>query len=138
MSATSTLRCVAPDHTARVSLTLWYPRHTLQFRIGLFVGSVSFALAFSGLLAFIIQFMDGIRGLEGWSWIFVCKSNPMNTAFTSFQILEGIATVVVGILAALLLVDYPATATFITHEEREFLAWKKGGYLIHSLHLPPI
>lgn len=27
--------------------------------------------AFSGLLAYGISFMDGIRGLEGWSWIFV-------------------------------------------------------------------
>jgi MFS transporter, ACS family, DAL5 transporter family protein len=53
------------------SLTLWYPRHALQFRIGLFFGGAGLALAFSGLLAFTIGYMNGIRGLEGWSWIFV-------------------------------------------------------------------
>lgn len=54
-----------------VSLTLWYPRHALQFRIGIFFGGASLALAFSGLLAFSIGYMSGIQGLEGWSWIFV-------------------------------------------------------------------
>ena len=40
---------------------------------------------------------------------------------TWVQILEGIMTVAVGILAAFVLVDYPATATFLTPEEREYI-----------------
>ncbi|KAF8503071.1 MFS general substrate transporter [Gautieria morchelliformis] len=91
-------------------LTLWYPRHALQFRIGLFFGGASVALAFSGLFAYGIGFMKGIGGLEGWSWIFI---------------LEGIATVAVGILAAFLIVDYPAKAAFLTPEERAYIVWKK-------------
>ncbi|KAG7087157.1 hypothetical protein E1B28_013137 [Marasmius oreades] len=91
-------------------LTLWYPRHMLQFRIGLFFGSASLAGAFSGLLAFGISFMGGTQGLLGWSWIFI---------------LEGIATVAVGILAFLVLVDFPDTANFLTPEERAFVLWRK-------------
>ncbi|KAF9255008.1 MFS general substrate transporter [Marasmius fiardii PR-910] len=91
-------------------LTLWYPRHMLQFRIGLFFGSASLAGAFSGLLAFGISFMSGKEGLLGWSWIFI---------------LEGIATVVVGIAAFLILVDFPDTASFLTPEERAFVIWRK-------------
>lgn len=53
------------------SLTLWYPRHKLQYRIGLFFGAASVSGAFSGLLAFGISYMSGTRGLLGWSWIFV-------------------------------------------------------------------
>ena len=53
------------------SLTLWYPRHALQLRIGLFFSGASLALGFSGLLAFAIGFMEGMGGLQGWSWIFV-------------------------------------------------------------------
>ncbi|KAF8184699.1 MFS general substrate transporter [Pholiota molesta] len=91
-------------------LTLWYPRHHLQFRIGLFFGAASLAGAFSGLLAFGISFMSGTQGLLGWSWIFI---------------LEGIATVAVGTLAFFVLVDFPATAKFLTPEERAFIVHKK-------------
>jgi sugar phosphate permease len=91
-------------------LSLWYPRHKLQLRIGVFFGAASLAGAFSGLLAFGISFMSGTRGLLGWSWIFI---------------LEGIATVAVGILAAFVLVDFPSTASFLTPEERAYIIHKK-------------
>ncbi|KAL0569628.1 hypothetical protein V5O48_012337 [Marasmius crinis-equi] len=91
-------------------LTLWYPRHKLQFRMGLFTGSASLAGAFSGLLAFGISYMSGTQGLLGWSWIFI---------------LEGIATVAVGIVAFFVLVDFPDTAKFLTAEERAYVLWRK-------------
>ncbi len=50
---------------------MWYPRHMVQYRVGLFWGGATFAGAFSGLLAFAISFMSGTAGLLGWSWIFV-------------------------------------------------------------------
>jgi len=91
-------------------LSLWYPRHMLQLRIAVFYGAASMAGAFSGLLAYGIDFMNGTRGLEGWSWIFI---------------LEGIATVCVGILAFFILVDFPVTASFLTPEERSFVIRRK-------------
>ncbi|KAI5118654.1 hypothetical protein M0805_002574 [Coniferiporia weirii] len=91
-------------------LTFWYPRHKLQYRVGLFFGAATVAGAFSGLLAFAIEFMDGVGGLESWSWIFI---------------LEGLATVVVGFAALFILVDFPATASFLTPEERAYVLWKK-------------
>ncbi|KZS88571.1 MFS general substrate transporter [Sistotremastrum niveocremeum HHB9708] len=91
-------------------LTFWYPRYELQYRIGLFFGAATLAGAFSGLLAFAISFMNGIDGLEGWSWIFI---------------IEGCATVAVGIVAAFILVDFPSTAKFLTPEERAYVIWKK-------------
>lgn len=56
------------------------------------------------------------------------------------QILEGIATVAVGILAAFMLFDYPATAAFLTPEERAYIIWKKSGCFVlvgflDSLHV---
>ncbi|KAI0922612.1 hypothetical protein AcW1_002787 [Taiwanofungus camphoratus] len=91
-------------------LTLWYPRHMLQYRVGLFYGGATIAGAFSGLLAFAISFMSGTSGLLGWSWIFI---------------LEGIATAVVGAIAFFVLVDFPNTAKFLTPEERAYVIWKK-------------
>ncbi|KAL4251559.1 MFS transporter superfamily protein [Abortiporus biennis] len=91
-------------------LSIWYPRHMLQYRVGIFYGGATIAGAFSGLLAFGISFMGGTRGLLGWSWIFI---------------IEGMATVVVGIISFFILVDFPATASFLTPEEKAYVLWKK-------------
>ncbi|KIK95819.1 hypothetical protein PAXRUDRAFT_826631 [Paxillus rubicundulus Ve08.2h10] len=87
-------------------LTMWYPRYMYQYRFALFCGSATLAGAFSGLLAYGINFMSGDGGLEGWSWIFI---------------IEGLGTVVVGFLAFFVMVDYPSTAKFLTAEERAFV-----------------
>ncbi|KAI0649776.1 MFS general substrate transporter [Trametes meyenii] len=87
-------------------LSLWYPRHMLQWRIGLFWGGATFSGAFTGLLAYGISFMSGKAGLLGWSWIFI---------------IEGLVTVVVAIVAFIVFVDLPETATFLTPKERSFV-----------------
>ena len=74
----------------------------LQFRVGIFFGGATLAGAFSGLLAFGISFMSGKAGLLGWSWIFV-RMIPITLALSpgpnSRQIIEGLATIVVGLVA---------------------------------------
>jgi hypothetical protein len=84
------------------SLTLWYPRHMLQYRIGLFFGAASVSGAFSGILGYGISFMSGTAGRSGWSWIFVRPTRVFLVEPRSDrrQILEGCATVCVGVLAA--------------------------------------
>ncbi|KAH9835024.1 MFS general substrate transporter [Rhodofomes roseus] len=91
-------------------MTIWYPRHMLQFRIGLFYGGASAAGAFSGVLAYGISFMSGTGGLLGWSWIFI---------------IEGLLTMVVSIISFFVIVDFPDTATFLTQKERAYLTWRK-------------
>ncbi|KAM0262611.1 hypothetical protein ACHAQJ_001656 [Trichoderma viride] len=71
-----------------------------------FYAAVSLAGAFSGLLAYAIQMMDGVAGLQGWRWIFI---------------LEGIFTVFLSFFIWSLLPDSPNTAPFLTTEEREFI-----------------
>ncbi|KAK7455305.1 hypothetical protein VKT23_011178 [Stygiomarasmius scandens] len=58
-----------------------------------------------GLLATAISKMDGIGNLAGWQWIFA---------------LEGIATVIFAIVAAIILPASIASASFLTKEEKEF------------------
>ena len=84
-------------------LTLWYCRFEYQTRIGIFYAAASLAGAFSGLLAFGLSYMDGVGGLEGWRWIFI---------------VEGIITVVAGILTPFILPDSPETAKFLNIEEK--------------------
>ena len=90
-------------------LTMWYTREEIQLRQAMFFSAASIAGAFSGLLAFAIAKMDGLSGLEGWRYIFI---------------LEGIATVVVAVVAYFLLYDFPETASFLTEEEREFVVFR--------------
>ena len=49
--------------------TLWYCRFEYQFRVALFYCSATLAGAFSGLLAYGIEKMEGIAGYEGWRWM---------------------------------------------------------------------
>jgi len=90
-------------------LTFWYPRHKLQTRISIFFAAASLAGAFSGLLAYAIGYMSGDGGRLAWSWIFI---------------LEGTATVVLGIISLFVVVDYPITAKFISPEERAFIVYQ--------------
>lgn len=85
-------------------LTTWYPRWEVQTRLAIFFTGASLAGAFSGLLAFAIQHMDGIAGLGGWRWIFI---------------LEGILTVLMGCTIPFLLPDSPKAAKFLTLTEKE-------------------
>jgi MFS family permease len=59
----------------------------------------------SGLLATAIIKMEGVGGLAGWRWIFI---------------LEGIATILSSIIAALVLPAGIISAKFLTEEERAF------------------
>lgn len=86
-------------------LSTIYKRHELQFRVGVFYASASLSGAFGGLLATGILKMDGVGGLAGWRWIFI---------------LEGMATILIGIIAWLLLPPDINSAKFLTPEEREF------------------
>lgn len=52
-------------------LTTWYARYEVQSRMVFFYAAVSLAGAFSGILAYAIQKMDGIGGLAGWRWYIV-------------------------------------------------------------------
>lgn len=49
-------------------LTIWYKKYEYQRRLAVFYASASMAGAFSGLLAFAIEKMDGIAGRSGWQW----------------------------------------------------------------------
>ncbi|KIV95820.1 hypothetical protein PV10_03426 [Exophiala mesophila] len=75
-----------------VYLASFYRRHELQLRVCIFFGFSALAGAFSGLLAAAIVNLHGVGGMEGWRWIFL---------------LEGLFTVVFGIVALFLIPNNP-------------------------------
>lgn len=84
-------------------LTLFYTRGELAFRIALFFGSALLAGAFSGLLAFGVFQIRDVPRIRGWMWLFL---------------IEGGMTVVLGLVAFVWLPATPATAWFLSEEER--------------------
>ncbi|KZT24522.1 MFS transporter [Neolentinus lepideus HHB14362 ss-1] len=86
-------------------LSTIYRRHELQLRISVFYAAVSLSGAFGGLLATAIIKMNGVGGLAGWRWIFI---------------LEGLGSVIAGLICAAVLPVNIETARFLTEEERAF------------------
>ncbi|KAF8134538.1 major facilitator superfamily domain-containing protein [Boletus edulis] len=89
-------------------ISLWYPRADRATRIALFFSAATVAGAFGGVLAYVIERMEGIGGLHGWQWIFC---------------LEGLATIVTAFAAFFFMYDYPETASFLTEKERHNIVW---------------
>ncbi|KZV79457.1 MFS general substrate transporter, partial [Exidia glandulosa HHB12029] len=87
----------------------FYPRHMLQLRYALLFTATSLAGAFSGLLSTrgtlppIFLHMDGVGGLDGWAWVFI---------------IEGLVTVVFGVLVAFILPATLLRARYLTPEEK--------------------
>ncbi|KAJ5667669.1 uncharacterized protein N7477_006239 [Penicillium maclennaniae] len=87
--------------------SFWYmPKH-LATRLAVFYCASALSGAFSGLLAAGIAKMSGVGGLEGWRWIFI---------------LEGIATVVLGVLCFFFLINSPKlSGKWLNQDEIRFL-----------------
>lgn len=85
-------------------LSCWYKRSELGIRLAIFVSAASLAGSFGGLLAAAIAKMDGIGGKPGWAWIFI---------------IEGLVTVVLGIISFWMVYDFPDKASFLTATDRK-------------------
>jgi MFS family permease len=91
--------------------------------MAVFYASASLSGAFSGLLAFAIEKMDGIQGLGGWQWYYF-PSFVVHYSLTlehRIFILEGLVPVAISFVIWKLLPDSPETARFLTKEEKEFV-----------------
>ncbi|KAL4959355.1 major facilitator superfamily domain-containing protein [Aspergillus stella-maris] len=85
-------------------LSCWYKRSEFGVRMAIFFSAAALAGSFGGLLAAAIALMDGIGGKEGWAWIFI---------------LEGLATIVVGVLSFWMVYDFPDEAKFLSPDDRK-------------------
>ncbi|CAL1707482.1 unnamed protein product [Somion occarium] len=88
-------------------LSGFYTREELSLRVALFFSSASLSGAFSGLLAAAIQNMNGIGGKPGWAWIFI---------------LEGLFTVLVGLVSFFLVPSTPQDSKFLTQKQKNIIA----------------
>ncbi|MET9010233.1 MFS transporter [Streptomyces olivaceoviridis] len=86
-------------------LTIWFPPR-MRGRITAIVCLPFYAILGTPLSAYIIQYADGMGGLAGWRWMFL---------------LEGAPTIVIGLFLLRFLTDSPATAGWLSAEEKAAL-----------------
>ncbi|EWZ02473.1 hypothetical protein FOCG_07013 [Fusarium oxysporum f. sp. radicis-lycopersici 26381] len=94
------------------TITRWYKRDETSKRFSIYFLGNMIASGASGLIAYGILHMRGVGGLGGWQWLFI---------------LEGIFTILVGILFILFFPDSPFNPVSLfkfgvfTEREREIL-----------------
>ncbi|KAL6694130.1 major facilitator superfamily domain-containing protein [Trichoderma pleuroticola] len=97
-------------------MSFWYKAEERATRIALFLCSATLAGAFGGAIAFGVGHMDGRLGLEGWRWLFI---------------VEGVPSIVLGILTFLFMPSYPEKAGWLTEEEKAVQVARLG---VNSSH----
>lgn len=85
-------------------LTLWFPDSHRGRANSLFFMSLPLALLIGAPLSGAVLQMDGVAGLSGWRWLFL---------------LEGLPSVLGGVLIYRLLPNGPADARWLRQDERE-------------------
>jgi MFS family permease len=88
-------------------LTYWFPGDRRAKMVALFMTAIGVSqLIGSPVSGAIMQYMDGAAGWRGWQWLFL---------------LEGIPSVIIGVLVLVILPDGPKTAKWLTPQERDLL-----------------
>jgi ACS family tartrate transporter-like MFS transporter len=88
-------------------MTYWFPERQRAKMTAYFMMAIALASVLGNPLSgFIMQYLDSIAGLKGWQWLFL---------------LEGIPSVILGVLVLFWLTDRPEHAQWLTTAEREWL-----------------
>ncbi|MDQ0142317.1 MFS transporter [Cupriavidus necator] len=106
-------------------LTYWFPARRRAAVMAIFFAGVAVAGVLGGLVSgWIMRDMAGVLGLQGWKWMFA---------------LEGAPAVLLGLVAARVLVDGPRQAGWLSEHERAHLLRDTaaqahaGGHSLHAL-----
>ena len=92
-------------------LTLWFPTHRRGRMIALFmIGLPLSSVIGAPLSGWILEAFDGLQGLRGWQWLYL---------------LEGVPSVLLGLLALRLLPEGP--------QDAEWLDLREQGHLLRDL-----
>jgi len=87
-------------------LTYWFPREHRARVVGVFMIAIPVSTFLGSPISGAILDLDRVMGLRGWQWLFI---------------IEALPAIVLGAMVLFLLPDKPATAAWLTPEQREWL-----------------
>ena len=87
-------------------ISTWYPERHRARIIGIFMLAVPFSSVFGSILSGSLLALDGVGNLAGWKWLFL---------------MEGLPSVVMGVIAYFYLPNFDTTESFLSREERSWL-----------------
>jgi D-galactonate transporter len=87
-------------------LTYWFPSAYRARMVGRFMVAIPISAVIGAPLSGLILGMDGIWGLRGWQWLFIC---------------EGLPTVLLGLVVIFYLTDGPDKASWLGASESRWL-----------------
>lgn len=93
-------------------LTYWYPAEYRARFLAAFAIAVPVSTVIGAPVSGLLLGLDGAMGLKGWQWLFV---------------IEGIPSVLLGIVTWFYLTDRPAQATWLTAEQKAWLSARLEG-----------
>lgn len=93
-------------------LTYWYPAEYRARFLAAFAVAVPVSTVIGAPISGLLLGLDGAMGLKGWQWLFI---------------IEGIPSVLLGVVTWFYLTDRPARADWLTAEQKAWLAAKLDG-----------
>ena len=88
-------------------LTLWFPAEYRARIVGYFMAAIPLSTVIGAPISGLLLSMHGAAGLAGWQWLFI---------------LEAVPALILAVVVFFYLTDRPADATWLTPEERNWLA----------------
>ena len=88
-------------------LSFWFPERERGKMTAFFMVAIGLASVVGNPVSgWIMQYLDTVAGLHGWQWLFL---------------LEGVPSVVMGVVVLFCLTDYPKDAAWLSDEQRTWL-----------------
>ncbi len=88
-----------------VYLTHWFPQRERARALSVFISAIAVSLVLGAPISALILQLDWL-GLTGWRWVFI---------------LEGLPSVVLGVVTLFYLTDHPHQANWLTAKERQWI-----------------
>jgi ACS family 4-hydroxyphenylacetate permease-like MFS transporter len=85
-------------------LSYWFAARDRARANALFVAGAPLAMLIGSPISGLILLMDGFQGLKGWQWLFL---------------MEGLPSILLGVVAYFYLVDRPAQAGWLSQDEKD-------------------